>query len=252
MSSWAALAAGCSLVCGCPVFSLDDDDSAAGDDDDSTSAAFTFLSYDFTLDVDGADAQVLLDVVPMDADRVPLCVYPIEFGASYADGPDLGGPFWSGVDEGLTLLTATDPGTTDCLEGMGKPYHDTPADLLDGWNPMGFLSCEEAAFDPSFLGDDPTGAGDGTFAGYCLVTAPAVREALPELPLGEVEAIWLGRGIEGPMDPLGSYEYLPADDGSFAWFAWGLLFAEEGATAEPCSGLCGRYRTFAFWVFVPF
>ena len=252
MSSWAALVLVGLLTGGCTISALDDDDSASGDDDDSSPPGFTYLSYDFALEVDGAAADVHLEVVPMDAERVPLCTYPIDFAASYSDGPDIGGPFWSGIDEGLVLETATDPGTTDCEEAVGKPYHDGAADLIDGWSPMGFLSCDEAAFDPAFLGDDPTGAGDGTFAGYCLVTGPAVRDARPPLPLAEVEAICHGRGLEGQMDALGDYEYLMADDGSFAWFAWGLLFAEEGAAAEPCSGLCGRYRTFAFWVFVPF
>ncbi len=255
MSSWAVMGALCAGLAGCPTAPLPDDDTAADDDsgdDDTTDPGFTFLSYEFFLDVPGADADVYLDVVPMDEDRVPLCTYPIEFEATYHEGPGLGGPFWGGIDEGLTLLSGADPGTTDCQDEVGKPYHDGPDDLLDGWSPMGFVSCDEAAFDPTFLGDDPTGAGDGSFASFCLVTGPAVREALPDLPLGEVEGIWLGRGTEGQMDPLGQYVYLPADDGSWAWFVWGLLYAEEGSTDEPCSGLCGRYRTFAFWLFVPF
>ena len=242
------------LAVGCPTFPGAAADTTGGGvgDDDTTGAEFTYLAYDFVLDVPGGDADVHLTVTPMDADRVPLCTYPIDFEAEYHLGPGLGGPFWSGVDEGLTLLSASDPGTTDCDETVGKPYHDGPDDLLDGWSPMGFVSCDEAQYDASFLGDDPTGASDGSFAGYCLVTGPEVRDALPELPLGEVEGIWLGRGTEGQMDPLGDYTYLAADDGSWAWFVWGLLFAEEGATSEPCPGLCGTYRTFAFWYFVPF
>ena len=245
-------------ACPASMFETDDDTTeqpSGGDDDDSAGGfddSVTYLGYDFTLDVPGPAAQVHLEVVPMDADRVPLCSYPIDFGATFAQGPGLGGPFWTGIDEGFTLTSASDPGTTDCPEELGKPYHDGPADLLDGWSPMGFLSCEEVQYDATFLGDDPTGASDGSYAGYCLVTAPAVRDELSHLPLGEVEAIWLGRGLEGQMDPLGEYTYLPAADGSWAWFVWGLLFAEEGATDEPCYGLCGTYRTVAFWVFVPF
>lgn len=254
MSSRAVVLLAWLSCAGCPTLPLDDDDmtGAPPGDDDTTGPDITFLSYDFTLVVPGTDVDVYLTVTPMDADRVPLCTYPIDFAAEYAHGPGLGGPFWSGIDEGMTLLSASDPGTTDCEEAVGKPYHDGPDDLLAGWSPMGFLSCEEAQYDASFLGDDPTGAGDGSFAGYCLVTGPAVREALPELPLGPVEGIWLGRGFEGQLDPLGDYVYLAADDGSWDWFVWGLLFAEEGSTDEPCSGLCGTYRTFAFWYFVPF
>ena len=57
MSSWAATAVVLLLFGGCPVAALDDDDSAAGDDDDSTAPGFTSLSYDFTLDVDGAEVD---------------------------------------------------------------------------------------------------------------------------------------------------------------------------------------------------
>ena len=238
----------------CQPHDDDDDDSSVPGDDDTgdDDLPFTYLRYDFEATVEGADASVGLSVAALDEERQTLCTYPIDFDAEYAEGADQGGALWASIDESLTLVGAEDPGTSDCTEEFGKPYSSEPADLIPLWSPLGFYSCDVAATDDSFLGDDPTGVGDGTFASYCNVTAPAVRGALPDSDLGEVEAIWLARGIEGQMDGYGDYAYLPAEDGSTLWYVFGLLFAGGGNGSEPVEGLSGHYMAVPLWVFVPY
>jgi len=223
-----------------------DDDAA---DDDTADLPFDFLRYDFDAWVDGGSAEVLLTVAALDADRQVLCTYPIAFDASYAGGTGQGGVLWPSIDESLTLLQAVDPGDADCTADFGKPYNEDPAELIELWSPLGFYSCDVAAFDGAFLGDDPTGVGDGTFAGYCNVTAPAVATAHSDLQLGDVEAIWLAQGAEGQMDGLGEYAYLPAEDGSKIWYVFGLLYAAADNVAEPLAGLDGHYVAVPLWVF---
>lgn len=239
---------------GCPEPTVADDDSApaADDDDDTTGPPFAYLRYDFEATVAGDEAAVTLEVVALDGDRQTLCTYPIEFGAAYAQGPGQGGLFWPSIDGSWTLADATDPGTSDCGPEFGLPYHDSPADLIDGWSPMGFYGCDVAGQDAGFLGDDPTTAGDGTFAGYCNVTAPAVAGVIEDRDLGEVEAIWLQQGVEGQMDGMGDYSYLPGADGETVWYVFGLLYAAADNTSEPVDGLQGRYHAVPLWVFFKF
>jgi len=251
---WIAL---CAAYLGCDRTSgegMDDDsaDDPADDDvgdDDHMDLPFEFLRYDFEAWVDGDAAEVLLTVAALDAERELLCTYPIEFDAAYVGGTNQGGVLWPSIDGSLTLLDARDPGDSDCTPDYGKPYSDAPADLIDGWSPLGFYSCDVAATDPGFLGDDPTTAGDGTFADYCNVTAPAVAGARTDLDLGDVEAIWLAKGVEGQMDGLGEYSYLPAEDGSKIWYVFGLLYAAADNPNEPATGLAGHYVAVPLWVF---
>jgi len=241
------------LIAGCPGEIVADDDSApVGDDDDATALPFAFLRYDFEAVVDGDAAAVSLAVAALDEDREVLCTYPIEFEAEYAAGANQGGLFWPTMDASLTLVTASDPGTSDCGPEYGLPYHDSPADLIDGWSPLGFYSCDVAGDDTGFLGDDPTTVGDGTFADYCHTTAPAVAEAVAERNLGAVEAIWLQQGAEGQMDGLGEYSYLPGDDGETVWYVFGLLFADADNPFEPAEGMSGHYHAVPLWVFFKF
>jgi len=235
---------------GCPA--EDDDDSAdppADDDDTTDELPFDWLRYDFDFTVDGGDADVLLSVAVLDADRELLCTYPIEFEAAHHAGPDLGGVHWPTTDAALTLLSATDPLTTDCGPEYGLPYHDGPEDLFALWSPLAFYGCDVAAGDDDFLGDDPTTVGEGTFASYCNDTAPAVAAAMPELELGPVEAIWIARGGEGQLDGLGEYSYLQGEDGDTFWYVFGLLYAAGDNTAEPAPGLDGPYRAVPLWMF---
>ena len=231
-----------------------DDDSAVtpGDDDvgdDDTDLPFDFLRYDFEAWVEGATAEVLLTVAALDGEREVLCTYPIEFDATYAGGTGQGGILWASIDESLALLEARDPGNSDCTPEYGEPYSEGPADLIDGWSPLGFYSCDVAATDTAFLGDDPTTVGDGTFASYCNVTAPAVAAARTDLELGEVEAIWLAKGADGQMDGIGDYTYLPAEDGTKIWYVFGLLYAAADNPSEPVAGLDGHYVAVPLWVF---
>lgn len=264
LSSGRALARGAWLAAvlglGAPHLACDrtepDDDSATspGDDDtatpdDDTAMPFDFLRYDFEAWVDGAFAEVLLTVAALDGDREVLCTYPIEFDAGYQAGTDQGGIFWASIDESLTLLDARDPGSNDCAPEFGAPYSEGPTDLIDGWSPLGFYSCDIAATDHGFLGDDPTTVGDGTFASYCNVTAPAVAAARTDLELGDIEAIWLAKGAEGQMDGIGDYAYLPAEDGSKIWYVFGLLYAAADNPSEPVTGLDGHYVAVPLWVF---
>ena len=232
-----------------------DDDSAPGevaDDDDDTTLPFAYLRYDFEAHVDGDTAAVALAVNALDEQREVLCTYPVEFDAEVREGTQQGGLFWPSIDASLTLVEARDPGTSDCGEEFGLPYHDSPADLIDGWSPLGFYGCDTAGVDTAFLGDDPTTVGDGTFASYCNATAPAVAAALTDRDLGPVEAIWLQQGAEGQMDGLGEYSYLPGDDGETVWYVFGLLYAAGDNTFEPAPGLAGRYHAVPLWVFFKF
>jgi len=241
------------LTLGCSEATNDDDDSAPiGDDDDTTELPFAYLRYDFEATVDGDTAEVALAVVALDEDREVLCTYPIEFDATYARGAAQGGIFWPTIDGSLALVEALDPGTSDCGAEFGLPYHDTPADLIGGWSPLGFYGCDVASEDTSFLGDDPTTVGDGTFADYCNVTAPAVAEVIQDRDLGDVEAIWLQQGAEGQMDGLGDYAYLPGEDGETVWYVFGLLFAAQDNGHEPVEGMQGRYHAVPLWVFFKF
>ncbi len=246
----------CALVLACSDEPMDDDttagddDTTAGDDDDT--APFASYRYDVRFHVEGESADVALDVVVLDDQRQEICTYPIAFEGRITLGSGQGGVLWDGVDESVELLTAQDPGTTDCPPEIGRPYHDSPADLIDLWSPLAFLSCEVASTMDEHLGDDPTTAGDGSFAGYCATTAPAVRDAYPAWGLGVEEGIWLAMGVEGQMDGLGDYTYLPAADGSSIWFVWGLLYAAEDNPTEPATGLEGAYVAVPFWLFVPY
>jgi len=237
---------------GCPT--TEDDDDLTGDDDtgDDDTVDIPFLRYEFGMDVAGDSAAVHLWVDVLDEDRQLLCTYPIELTADVGVGGAAGGVFWDGLDERFTLVDAWDPETTDCGPEYGKPYHDGPLDVIENWTPLGFASCDVVGEDPAFLGDDPTGVGDGSFASYCQDTAPAVADAREDLALGPVEAIWFGRSVEGVLDGYGDYEYMPSADGEWHWYVMGLLYAEGDHPTEPAPGLDGTYRAVALWLFVPF
>lgn len=238
---------------GCPVDD-DDDDTTAVDDDsgDDDSVDIPYLRYEFALDVDGDSAEALLTVDVLDEQRALICTYPIGLAGVASAVPDQGGPFWDGLDRSVVFTEAWDPGTTDCGPEYGKPYHDGPEDVIANWSPLGFVSCERAGDDPTFLGDDPTGVGDGSFASYCSDTAPAVAGARPDLALGPVEGIWLGLADEGVLDAFGDYVYPPSADGSGAWYLMGLLYATEDNATEPAEGWQGPYRSVALWLLIPY
>ena len=237
------------LAPGCDVTQDPDDDTAADDDTGDDDADFTYLRYDYSFDVDGDQTSLRLDVRVMDEAREVLCTYPIEFQATYAGGDDQGGTLWTSIDGTLTMTSATDPGTTDCGPEYGLPYHDSPASLIELWSPLAFYSCDVASTDEDFLGDDPTGSTDGTFAQYCNVLGPGLATIEH---LGPIEAIWLAPGVEGQMDGLGDYSYLPGADGETYWILWGFVFATQDNESEPQIGLSGSYVTMPMWLFVPY
>ena len=266
------------LMAGCPPSSSDDDDDddAADDDDasdddgadddmtdddggdddggddDTWPDTPTGFSIDVTFSASGTTSTTNYTHNMLNSNYDPICAVDFEFTGTLATGPGQGNDYYQYIDE-VIVWTGGGEVANNCPAEWGV-YKGEPIDyFMWDMHPLAFVSCDLVAqvggLGTTFVGEDPTEAGDGTFGEYCTLTGPSLESALGT---GPMEALWLAPGLDGSLDPLGNYAYFaPADTGNVeVWLIMGVLMADAANTAEPVDGLDGDYVTVPFWLWL--
>ncbi len=265
------------LMAGCPPSTSDDDDDDAGDDDAGDDDAgdddmgdddmgdddagdddtWPESPYGFHIDVSfnatsgGASSTTFIHTM-IDANQNDLCAQTFELtGTTSSFSAGQGNDYYQWMDE-IVTWTSLDSEDSDCPAEWAIYKGDFVEWFMWYMHPLAFVSCDNAdanGYAGTFVGEDPTDAGDGTFGGYCDTTGPSVASSLGT---GPIEAVWMSPGVSASLDGLGNYEYFAPNDTTNVevWMIMGLLMADSANTNEPTAGLDGDYLTVPFWLWI--
>jgi hypothetical protein len=238
-------------ICGDGADNDCDGGQDADDADCATPPAFFTTAISFHADGGGSGgtATLELDFQMLDWTLAMTCSESFDVAASYDYGSGVRMDYFEYADAVLTWASYTwTPGS--CPVGWEFFRTDPLPEWLWTGHPLTFVSCDVIDQTPTlaatFLGDDPSGIGAGTFGDFCQTTGPSLAVTLGH---SAVEGIWLVAGFEGQIDIMGTYAYFspPETANVEVWMLGGLLFAAAGNTDEPTTGLSGDYELHSFW-----